>query len=518
MKNKTYKKVMGKAATFLPVYLLAFLLLTVACVDDDGNYDYQKLPTFEVDTVGQRTSYSVQQFSNLQIPSNLNYDGDKSKLQYTWSVYLTDQGQRDVTVDTLSHSENLDEEIREAPGNYLVEFCALDPETGVRAMMTYSLTVESVVGQGLLVFYTNNGSADIDIVKTPLFDASVADDRIVRSSFSTGNPDYQLKGTPINVRWQNGRFILLVTDQDAVQLSEDDMTMLNDFNSMFYEKPETCKPQGAFLGNIQAVFNDGKIHTTISSWAVGTPLFGSRRMGDYENAAPFGVNSMGGGMFGYDQTGKYFLTGGMWTSTMDKVDVKGDAFDFGNVGKTMVYMADGYGSVSNTASYAQGAYLAYCIMQDTVDATHRYLYVADVSQSSFSRYKAQAAIDLADCPAMANAKYFAFGRRGPVVFYADDHAVYQLHYSISTNTATGADQVWQTSERITMLKMFNNSITVNDLNLQSKYLMVATYNDTTGQGTLHILETDIASGVLNTTPVKTFTGFGEIKDVDFKSN
>ncbi len=518
MKNKTYKKVMGKAATFLPFYLLTFLLLTVACVDDDGNYDYTELPTFEVDTVGQQKSFTVQQFSNLQIPSHLNYAGDKSNLEYTWSVYLTGQGQSDVTVDTLSHSENLDTEIREAPGSYIVEFCALDPKTGVRAMMTYGLTVESVVGQGLLVFYTNNGSADIDIVKTPLFDASVTEERTVHGSYSTANPDHQLKGTPINVCWQSGSFIILVTDQDAVELSEDDMTMLNDFNNMFYETPETCKPQGAFIGNVQAVFNDGKVHTTIASWAVGTPRFSSQRMGDYENAAPFAIISLGGGIFGYDQTGKYFLTGGMWTSTMDKVDVKGDAFDFGNVGKTLVYMANGYGSISNTSSYAQGDYLAYCIMQDTDDAAHRYLYVADVSQSSFSRYKAQAAIDLSECPATGDAKYFAFGRRGPVVFYADDHNVYQLHYSISTNTASGADQVWQTSERITMMKMFNNSITVNDLNLQSKYLMIATYNDTTQQGTLHILEADIASGVLNTTPVKTFTGFGEIKDVDFKTN
>lgn len=501
----------------LSIIALLAVFILYGCVEDEGNYDYAELPTFTIDTTSVQTSFTVQQFSKLTIPSHLNYTGDKSNLSYTWSIYEAGYSQSTITADTLASTENLDEEIRQSPGNYIVEFCALNTATGLRAMMTYNVTIESVVGAGLLVFYgNNNGTCDLDIVKSPLFDSSFSEDVINHKSFSLSNPDYQLKGNPVNLWHERGYYIVLVTDQDAVKTSEDDMTLVQKFYEMFYGNPPVCKPQSIDAAGLEILFNNGKVHTAIPSWSVGTPCFGSERVGDYENAAPFSAVANGGGMLAYDQNFKYFLTGGYWTSTLDKIDVKGEAFDFGNIGKELIYMNNGYGSISNTSSYAQGQYLIYCIFQDPGDVAHRYLYVADISQSSYSAYKAQAAIDLSECPDMSNAQFFAFGRRGPVVYYATSHSIYQLHYSIDSNSASGADKIWSTDETITMVKMFNDSRTVNDLDIQSKYLMVSTYNETTHEGTLRIFQVDIVSGAFTVEPVKTFRGFGKIKDVFYK--
>ena len=70
-----------------------------SCFEDEGNYVYQELPEFYVDTVGKQLYFVLPQFSEITLESNLVYDGDKSGLEFAWSIYENIYMQSDVLAD-----------------------------------------------------------------------------------------------------------------------------------------------------------------------------------------------------------------------------------------------------------------------------------------------------------------------------------------------------------------------------------------------------------------------------------
>lgn len=510
------KKEKMKKIAFIIVAVLGMLAFG-SCASDDGNYDYIDLPQFEVDTTGVQTSFTIPQFSKLSIPSHLKYAGDKSELKYVWSIYKNASGQDDLTVDTLATGENLDETIRVAPGNYIIEFMALNPNTGLRAMMQYNVNVESSLGTGLMVMYQKaDGSAELGIIRSNLFAGGLVSESIETELFKRANPSYNLKGTPRLFHIAPEYYIIIATDKDAVSVSIDDMTIINDFKSMFFTEPEVCDIKSAmYMYGFDALVNQNGVHTCINSWAAdGEYYFSGARNGDYE-IAPNIVFAYGINVFGYDQKNMRFVYGGMWDSSMVPFQNNTSAFDFGNVGKKMIYMDYAYGTTSNEYGTM---YLAYSVMKNPVDDGSRYIYVADISNSSTSKYVGQGIIDITACTDIANAQQFAFGRRGPVAFYNTKNAVYQINYELSGFTCTGSTKVLSTADEITCMQMFTADGLSLEASANSKYLLVSTYNSASDESKLNIYECDLASGKLSDSPVQSYTVKGKITRTEFKNS
>jgi hypothetical protein len=507
---------------------LCSLLWLFGCYEDEGNYTYVELPDFYIDTTGVQTSFTLTQFSPFSLPSYLKYAKDKTDLTYSWSIYHSSIGQVTIIADTLATTENLNTEIRKSPGNYILEFCAIEKTTGLKAMMQYEITVESAVGRGLIVFYETKGNeVDCDLIRSKLFVGSITNEEVIRNIYSQANPDYPLKGTVVRCGIMNGtsQHIYLFTDIDGVKVSSEDVTILQYFNQLFYTVPDIHKPQGIFAkinpssyasGGVprhiakEFFVNDGRIHEN----NVTSP-FAYEKVGiDYE-AAPYILMAYGQNMFAYDQKNMRFLYGGSYSSVVLVIPKNNGAFDFSDIGKKMLYEDYGFGQCSNSSG--QG-YMAYTIMRNEPDDGKRYIYPIDISQSSYSAYIAKPVLDISECTDIEKTSLYAFGVRGPVVFYAVNNRLYQINYNWDAATVTGSSAVWDfnSDEKITCLKMFVGEGVDLTEKIESKYLMVGTYNETTEEGKVYILEADIASGKLNATPVGEYNGFGKVKDIQFK--
>lgn len=507
------------ASIFSALVMLFTLGLAASCAEDEGNYSYTELKEFKVDTTGVQKSFTISQFDNIQIPSHLKYEGDKSGLKYVWSIYKSGTGQNDTKTDTLATSEDLNAQIRVAPGSYYIEFCALEPATGLRAMMQYPVTVESSVGTGLIMMYEKaDGTADLGILKTPLFASGIANPTMSLDIFSRANPDYNMPGKPQMFHVAKGYYIIFATDKDAVRVSGDNLSITDTFEKMFYTTPDVYNIEGScFMNGIDVLVNNGKIHVCDCGWADGNYYFTAERHGDY-TAASDAIFAYGACIFAYDQKNMRFIGGGEWSAAMDAYEYKNaaSAFDFSNIGKKQLYMDYAYGKVSASNGY-NDKYIAYSVMMNPEDDSSRYIYVSDICQSSYSKYLGQGIIDITACEDITKAEKYAFGGRGPVAFYSTKNAIYQINYDISSFTSTGSTKVFSTDEEITCMKLFKEDGLGLEVSANSKYLLVATYNAATKQGTLHIYSCDLASGKLSAQPLESHKVNGKITAAEFKA-
>lgn len=500
-------------------------LITPSCLKDEGNYEYEQLGDFYIDTLGKQTTFTVKQYSDLSVSSNLVYYGNKSDLTYKWPLYQSENQtlgkskypleeshgftKEDFPSFVIAETENLSESIIAEPGSYYLQFEATETKTGLTAMMRYPVTIESVVGTGLLVFYKGGNNADCDLVSTPLLNANVIETVYSRNLYSRANPSNPLSGNPRSCLYvTSGEYVYLATDQDAKRLSRIDMSVVDDFEGIFQSPPQI---KDFYIPLSDMIINDSKFYK-ITSWGLAN-FIGPHLMlnGDTYVAANFAIKPYGANAVIYDQSKMRFLYSGMWNGYVETISAPGTHFSFNNVGKKLIY--------GNAGFNAGQTYITYCIFKNPTDDGKRFLYSFRTDKSSHSAYTTVAALDLSACPQVAAADFWAFGERGPVTFYATKEKIYQLDYIIATGVVNGAAEVraFPASEEITCMKLFKNAGINLSVSAKDKYLLVATYKSSTNTGTLYVLETDIANGTITSTPSAVYTFSGKIGDVDFIS-
>ena len=480
-----------------------------SCFEDKGNYNYIELPDFYVDTVGKQMGYTLLQFSEFELESNLVYAGDKSSLDYTWSIYAaTDYGSN--IADTLSKEEHLSATINKSPGNYIIEFCAMEPVSGICATMRYNLAVESVIGTGLMVYYQQNGNTDCDMIRTPLFNGTLTESTVSRKLYSLANPDKPLTGEPVCIGINSGVWIYLLTDSELVRLSVEDFTIMSEFENLFYTAPEVCNPQGYYqFSSMEVLINDNQAYTLLPNDGIQYPLARIVAGGDY-SAAPNALIGWGVAAIVYDQKQKRFLFGDTYSSEFVEIPYSDNyAFDMNNVGKDMLYMTEGYCD----QSYAK---YGYAVMETPGNKSERSLYVYTTAAYA-SDMGGYAILDLSQCNNMGDATYWAFSSRSPIMYYATTTDLYLTSFDLSTTTvvpATQSEWTCPAGEKITCMRLFSSA----GLNLEEqatcKYLLIATYNGT--EGKIYILEADVSSGAITPEAIEVWAGFGKIKDMQFK--
>ena len=512
-----------KKYIFVAIAVLFALFGLNSCLEDEGNYDYADMSGFRVDTVGIQTRYTVKQFGTFELTPKLEYTGDKSKLQYKWELYkseVTSIGNssygtgfsHDYTRDdypdyTLAETEKLSSQITAVPGEYYLVFTALNPETGVKAMMDYRLTVEGVVGTGLAVLYKGADGIDIDVVASPLFNGSLTVPSFSRKAYSTANASRPFAGEPrelvVAVSSSNAH-IYLTSTEDAVRLSSLDMSVEHEFDEIFAGKAPQKKDMHSIVvsGDNHFLVNDGVAYK--SAWGISlAPLAMTE---DHYQAAGVKYAYATNGVW-YDGLNRRFLHSMMWGAEITPINSASGAFDFGNVGKDLIYWSKGY--------YEGNNYANYCFFKNPQDDGSRYLYVFLADKSSGSEYTAVGAMDVTACAGMPEAISFATGERGPVLFYATESDVYRMTYDVSEGTS-GAEKVWtpDAGEKITRVELFKNAGLDLDNSALDKYLLVATYDESAGKGKIHVIESDISNGILSGEKA-VYEFDGKIADFDF---
>lgn len=493
------------------VFSALALINFTSCFEDEGNYDYTDLPRFLVDTTGVNMSMTVTQFDQLSVPSRLVYDGNKSDLDYYWVAYGNDSYGANPS-DTLSKTENFSQEIKLSPGNYILEFLAIDRSNQRRTSMRYNLTVESAVGSGLLVFYKKGSECDVDIIKSKTMIGSITENKTVRNIYTRIEDHIKLTGTPLFIDcFSSLGHIELYTESEGAWVSYDDMGKMEDFNTMFWDAPQVCKPQGLYRnGNYQSLFvNDGEVfYLNGNGFYNDNPIIkfpgGVATPGDTYYAAPWVIFAYNVVPYCYDMEHGRFLVCGSWSSVLQTAsDAK-----LQNLDMDMHFM---------TRGYSPSRWYAYAVMKEKSNPDwHVY---AMITQGNPSGCQLMADFNVTSAPEIASSKFYDFSTVSPLFYYTSATNIYVCPFDLDSATPaipSAASWTCPAGEEITAFKLFNvNGVGLSE-SIANKLLVVATWNGS--EGKIYLLKTDMASGVIDSTPVETFGGFGKIASFSFKAS
>ena len=500
------------------VYFLAMLVVLASCTKDDLDGKVNTLEEFKIETSGIPDEIVVSQFDTLSINPQISFDGPLSNLRYSWSIYLFDSDGNNPP-DTLSSESKLSVPISLLPAKYYVEFSTEDISNGRKAFKRFNVRVEGI-GSGIMALYERGGTVDVDLVRMKILDGALQSDIIGRSLFSIANPQYSLLGRPVSISMMSynaEQRVNIFTDQDGLSLSAADMVISKPFAKMFALPPAVVKPEGLFspIGitvptnetsdGLELLVNDGQAYSNFVAFAGGRESAFSLLLssdGPYR-ASPY-VRYGLGRIIVYDQLKRRFMSVGPLSTLMTPLQGSGTAFDFKDIKRELVYMDYGFG----------GQYFNYAIFKDNNNLNKRFMYVMD-----FAGIVAKYVWDISAYPSIVDAKSFAFAQRAPLAYYANDRIIYRMKYDISSGEQQGTDVAWQlggTSEKISLIKFCpvrGRNVTQN---AREKYLFVCTYDETSDEGKIYVLDVDLTTGRLNSEPVNVFRGFGRIKDIAFK--
>ncbi|MEJ2881677.1 PKD-like family lipoprotein [Pedobacter sp. GR22-6] len=496
-------------------YLICMLLLTVvfaACKKDHSNTSVKELPGFYVDTVGVQKTFETQQsVGTVVISPKVVYDGEASNLSYLWRVYGT-------TPDTVSKVKEFRSVISNNPGTYTAELQVTEKTTGIKALMRYSIIVNSPRPYGWLVAYETvaGGSTDVSLIRSTELIKTISTDEVMRDIYSAVNGG-PLAGAPIGMvsNVSSPTADMLFTTQAGVRLNRPDYKKLQDFNQLFVAGAPSPKPEAVmevpFFGN--HLINNGEVYWQYSGLYVGKISVDTKGY----KAAPYGYALYGKNGGFYDMLNRRFIYMDQQVSQAatypSPKSGSTSRFDLSNIGKDLVYVGIGFGQ--NGVSSNPDTY-KYAFFQD-IDKSKRWFYGMNFTLPDQPDL---CMIDISSMPGIFDAKYFELGTLGSVAFYATDQVLYNFTFNTATNTASisTAGFTAPAGELITCVKLLKQAGSgyTGSESKSNRLLYVATWNAATKIGKVYLLNANPTSGALTATPLKVYTGFGKIKEMCLK--
>ena len=385
-----------------------------------------------------------------------------------------------------------------------------------------SLRVETIAPQGLMVLHEDReGKGDVSMVMNPEVNAGIegySDDYVTHAIFSGNNEGLHPEEGAMIVAPRNGGnhiYLFQTGEKGGYRLSVADMKIVGTYQDCFREGIEDPGFEGFALwnGSKEYLVNKGSIYFSDSNTSGIYSQYDVRCFGEPYDAAPYiGGNVTAGASSGvrccfFDKLSNRFLYID-YQPTVKAFTNSGTAFDPKEPLENeteMVYAQMGYPS---------NFYLA--LMQQPGDPSVRKLYAIDMNANWYDTGANAGAglYDLSAAPEMAQASRFAFGTRGPVIFYETSQKIYRCLYE----NASAAELLLDVSQEypgyeVSLLWMFNDNL--SNATLYGKLLYVGIWNPTTGDGKLLQYVVSETSGVIESGP-KVYDGFGRIVSLGYK--
>ena len=473
--------------------------------EDKGNYDYTSLPDIQVDSLVE--IYSVTQFDALKIKPEVHLDGLEN-FSYSWRIW-TDALANSEFIE-ISDQKELKYQVKEIPGSYTMVFTVTDEKRNVNVYKSMKLKVQGVVTDGWMILHEKEGKSDFDLLISPFFTNRVSKDSRFINMYEAMNGETLPGGKGVRISSYftgNYQYVYVMTENAGVRLSAINMQKMSDLSSLILDgkplKPENYSfiPYGSLNRFAEEVISDGRYY--ISNFGYNLFTEPVCRDGLTYQAAPYMPRWLAWGMRGviYDQLhGRFLMVVNSVLNFEKMTPTAGSIFDWNKMNATMIYLESGFNKYE------------YAVMQDWTTGK-RALCVIDFKGEGGTYAIAEYATD--KCPEFAQADGFAIGGRGNVFYYSAGNQVYLYDYS-------GAN------EAKSVIKMTNDEIITN-LELQkpnegyymknhpydNKVLVVATYNEKTGEGKVYMYYVNEANGTVDLASVKVWKGFGRILDVEF---
>ncbi|ANE53198.1 PKD-like family lipoprotein [Flavisolibacter tropicus] len=495
------------------VLLLSSCLLLMACMKDEGNYNYQNSSSYFVDTTSVPRTIVIKQNDVVTITPANTTAANGLNLSYEWKLvqasFAADPATGTYFEKKIGTEKNLTYKVTETPADYILILYVTDKGHGnITQMIKVPFNVSSYASQGWMVLHGGAAGSDISIVvnskMNTLLPAST--DYVQANVFSeTNGKKIEGEGAALNYVGQHWVDVYTKTNMGGYRASGNDLRILNTYSDMFISPMQASDIQfqgyGLWSYN-QLLVNKGDLYFIPQPTPNTYNKFGVKCFGEDYVASPYIATIMLGSYYGviYDTKNKRFLYIDFQRTVKPfKAPGATAAFNMTNVGKEMVYAEHGFDS------------RWFCVMQNDAAPSSRELFVckfnvADDGNRAVARYNISAATEL------ANAKYFAFGNRGNIMYYATDTKIYQNDYAGSLasterlNLATNYP-----GYVITSMKVFKVTNHAND----GKILYVALYNPSNQQGVVLQIDIDEVSGVFKTT--KAYTGFGQVYGMNYKA-
>jgi hypothetical protein len=497
------------------LFILLLVAIAVSCKKDLGNYSYQKADTPQIDTLGLGSTFNVEQYSNLRVAPVIRYGGDTANLKYQWFTYVKSLSSPAIgTPKLIAESKAFDQKISIAPGSYYLELIVTDKTNQYKNTIRFILNVQASIETGWLVLHSKNNETDVDFIVTRSILPGVNEKRM-RDLFLS-NTGSKLKGAGQMIgfaRRSNSDFnwITVATNQEMRRMHGFTFAQLAKDGELFRRAGTVINPQ-AYMNNSdhEMLVNNGLLHPLQWGNALDAFFSGAYR-GDYYLAPYFAFNNYSAmGIWVYDQKNRRFMYTTSTLTNLDFVQCKPPAngsqpFNLSAVGKDMLFMDRGMNNY------------AYCFFKDP-SGTGRYLYIVNITKSADDGLMAVSADDMSALPEITSARYFQVGSLGNVALYATDKAIYRYDYS-GTKQAYLNFNGFGAGETITGMKIFkptanSNAPTTDYVATNNTVVFVSTWDGT--QGRVYELGMNLASGIINPTPVHVYDGFGQVTDMIFK--
>ncbi len=510
-------------------YILAFSLLLSfglfgSCYKDKGNYDYRE-------NIGEAVIESIPGVTDNE-NSFVCLENELVKLnpvikfaegtevgdyEFEWKrYYKTPKGGYGhfVQPEVISTSMNLEYRIQETPENYWAVFKVTNKQTRAVSELKFSFVISPLNGW-MVLDEDGNGNGDISFIQDGDIVPGGKGD-VIRNHFSSANEGRKIK---------KGRFIAngihtkrknlyvfseeggYVVDPGTYKLKPD-ATYISLFNQTV-GTPAVSAPEAYHYspenGGFETIVNDGKIYYVAYMMVWGSAVFDAAKNAaglDSYRAAPIlapltnSGNNPGTRAVFFDTEGHRFLIIKLW----GELSVPNSTSDIFNPGKIdpefqFVFLGEGKDGSTNAIFHKQlagGGILPYLFRADFKSKEPVSIECRDISR-------------LED---IKEAKTYAFGTRGDMMFYATDTKVYCYRYgrdrSVSVMSVGGGEKIMQ-------MKIYVNE---KDKNNNGKILFIATNNGNSGK--VYKLKFNEMNGSVQGVP-KEYSGFNGIRDMYYKN-
>ena len=512
-------------------------IITTSCLKDRTNKDIKVINPIVIDTTGLGSSYISFQMDSLKInPKVTMGTSNLSTLKYEWSINAYG-GYKRIT----GTNKNLAAKITEAPAttSYMLIFTATDTITKLKAFYTWSLKVNPVFGEGLIVADTkDDATSDLNLIMAYNFNTAKPDSapRIFYNLYSDNN------GTKINglvksltyMSYNTTKFITVLTDNLIMKIDPVSYKLKLTNNDLFLLPPAAISPN--MVQSIQAtnqheyIVNNGKIHHRYGdNVQYGYAYLFDKT--DYTCEKVCGLQSPSGpGGILYDGLNNRFLMLPTMTSSTNPLvgfpvvdnSTPAPAFDPQNMGnKTCLNLQEG----QNKRIVA--------VMKNR-NLPQYYVYQV-ISTNPVNGKMGYSVHDISSNPDITLSKFYTCSTAENVLFYATDSKIYSSTLLVDGTNVTNLRYTVASGEKITGMNIYirNGNMYLPNLTTPGDYsqrstlasayrlVVISTYNDVTKVGKIITIPLQtVGVGGLVTDPayIRTFTGFGKITFFNFQGS
>lgn len=512
MKNVLMNNVLMKKRAIYVCLMMIFGILITACDNNKGNYEYDSLKTEYVDKASLPTSIVVKQNEIFDLKPVYN-DATNPRLKYQWRLMTTsmvvDPETGKFYDEIVGTDKDLNLKVTANPGDYVLILTVSDAAHGdVTQLIKTPFVVSSYASIGWMLMHNDADSSDVSIIVNPLVNSQITaqTDYVQRNVFSETN-GHKIAGAAKGANYFINHWVELYTDTDegGVRTSGNDLRVIEGYRDMFLEPLAKADVEFNAVGSWsynQMLINKGDIYLTSHINGVVHTKYGVKAFGEDYVAAPFIGTQVNASYFGviYDTKKKRFLYIGR-DRGMKTFKAAGPTagFDMSNVGLDMIYAEHGIESKW------------FCMMKNPANPLFRQLLacrfnVADDGNRGVGKYDLSAATDI------QAAKYYAFGHKANVMYYATDDKLYQNNYEGDRTSVLRLDiATTYPGYKVSAMQLFKVTNHPSD----GKLLYIAIYNNATKEGKLIQCQVNEVTGIIAGS--KVYDGFGRIGGMSYKA-